>query len=131
MEEQHRLGHWLEGRCHQEQLSLRQAAARTGLSHATIRDIRNGVSPSPESIRKLSQAFGGDGNERLALEDHLLTLAGYRTPRPEGEEPTELLAQLIDKAKQLNEPQVKIVGRFADFLLEIDGESIREILEEP
>lgn len=121
MKEQN-LSQWLENRCKREHLSLRQAAAKTGLSHATIADIRKGGHPFPESIKKLAQAFGGDGNnERLALEDKLLVLAGYRTERPEEDKPSELLAQLMDKAKQLNDPQLEIIIRFAVFLTEVEG----------
>ena len=115
------VGQWLEERCKSEHLTLRQAAAKTGLSHNTIRDILNGVHPHPETIRKLAVAFAGDGNERLALEDHLLVLAGYRTPRPEGEEPTELLARLIDKLGKFSERQLEVMNHFADFLTEIEG----------
>jgi len=47
---------WLEERCQKEGLSLRQAAVRTGLSHATISDIIKGKSPSPVTLRKLAGA---------------------------------------------------------------------------
>ena len=86
------VGQWLRQKCQQEGLSLRQAASKTGLSHATIGDIINGDSVSSESIRKLAQAFGGDGNERLALEDAMLVLVGHRTRRPEGQELSQPLA---------------------------------------
>ncbi len=130
MEEQGNLAHWLAERCKQECLTVREAAAKTGLSHATIANIiseyyRSGSDASPETIKKLAQGFGRGDNERLVLEDHLLMLAGYRTVRPE-EELSEPLAQLMDKAKQLNNPQLKIMTRFADFLTEI----ITEIEEE-
>ncbi|MBA7558643.1 hypothetical protein ES708_00247 [subsurface metagenome] len=105
-----------------EHLSLRQAAAKTSLSHATIADIRKGVRPDPETIMKLARAFGSDGAQGLALEDHLLTLAGYRTPRPEGEELSIAMATLMDKVSKFSDPQVKIMTRFADFLTEIEGE---------
>ena len=119
---QETLGEWLAEQCRKERLSLRQAGARTGLSHATIRDTINGARAFPETIRKLAQGFSGDGtNGRLALEDHLLVLAGYRTPRPDKEEPSQSLAQLIDRLSQLSEPQLKIIGRFADFLAEVEG----------
>jgi len=97
------LSRWLKDRCQSEHLSLRQAAARTGLSHVTIADVIKGGRPLPETIRKLAAGFGGDGtNMRFALEDYLLTLAGYRSERP-GEKLSELLAQLMDKANQLND----------------------------
>lgn len=124
MENQGNLGQWLENRCQRERLSLRQAAARTGLSHTTIADIIRGDHPSPETIRKLAKGFSGNGtNERLALEDKLLALVGYRTPRPEGEEPSEALAQLLDKVRGLSQPQLEMMVSFADFLMEIEGEN--------
>ena len=116
MEKQGSLSQWLEERCKREHLSLRQAAERTGLSHSTIADIIKGKHPYPETIKKLAQGFGGNGT---ALEDHLFLLAGYRTQRPE--EPNEALAELMDKAWQLNESQLKMMTHFADFLTEIDG----------
>lgn len=82
MENQGKLGQWLEKRCKRERLSLRQAAAKTGLSHATLADIIKGSHPSPETIKKLARGFGGDGNRMLALEDRLLVLAGYKREEP-------------------------------------------------
>ena len=115
-----RISQWLEEKCRKEHLSLRQAAAKTGLSHSTIGDIINGVQPSPETIRKLAQAFGGKGNlQRLALEDKLLVLAGYRSERPKGEELSESMAELMDKVGEFSEPRIKVMLRFADFLFEI------------
>ena len=58
-------------------------------------------------------------SDTAPLEDKLLILA-YRTPRPE-EELSEPLAQLMDKIRQFNESQIKIMGHFADFVSEIDG----------
>ncbi len=88
--EQGNLGRWLRERCQRERLSLRQAAARSGLSHATLAKVIKSGHASPETIRKLAAGFGGDGtNQRLALEDHLLVLAGHRTPH-QGEESSYL-----------------------------------------
>ena len=113
------LGEWLEERCREERLSLRDAAGRTGLSHAAIRNIANGNRPSPESIRKLAHAFAPDGAlARIALEDQLLVLAGYRTARPY-EELTEPMARVVDKLRRFNENQLKVVGQFAEFLSKI------------
>lgn len=123
MEQQTRVslvGQWLKDRCQKKGWSLREAAANTGLSHVTIADIMKGVHPSAESIRKLSVAFGGDGLRKLALEDELLTLAGYRTKRTEGEL-SESVGRLMDSLSKLNESQIKIIGRFADFLGEMEG----------
>ncbi len=120
-QQQGSLGQWLKERCKEGHLSLRQAAAKTGLSHSTICDIMNGARPSAATIVKLAEGFGGDGiNERLVLEDHFLILAGYRTPRPQ-EELSEALAQLMDRVKGLSESQIKMMSRFADFLIEIEG----------
>lgn len=117
METQTKLALWLEDRLRSEHLSLRQAAAKTALSHATIADILNGQRPYPETIRKLAQGFTGEGS--LALEEYLLELAGYRAPRPE--QISEAWARVTDKVSRLSEPQLKIMGRFADFLLEVES----------
>lgn len=116
------LGQWLKERCKAERLSLRQAAVRSGLSHATIADIMKGTSPSPETIKKLAHAFGEDGNQRLALEDSLLILAGYRTERPEGRDLSQPLARLMDMVANFNEPQLKLMAHFAEFLAETEKE---------
>ncbi len=115
------LGSWLEERCKAEGLSLRQASIKTGLSHTTIADLMKGNNPSPETLRKLAQAFseGGD-HHRMVIEDELLTLAGYRSERPEGEELSQPLAQLMDIVGEFNEPQLKIMLRFCDFIREME-----------
>ncbi|GAI25783.1 unnamed protein product, partial [marine sediment metagenome] len=77
------LGQWLNQRCKNERLSLRQAATRTGLSHSTIRDIIKGNHPSPETIKKLVLGFTTSLSERVDLEDYLMLLAGYRTEHPQ------------------------------------------------
>lgn len=112
---------WLEERCQNEGLSLRQAAAKTDLSHATIADIIKGVHPSSETVRKLAGAFSSDGvHHRLALEDKLLILAGYRSERPKEKELSEPMARLLDRLGNFNEPQLKIMGRFADFVSQLE-----------
>ena len=119
--EQGIVGQWLRERCKNEHLTARQAAARTGLSHATISDIIKGSRPLPETIRKLAQGFSGNGHQRLALEDYLLSLAGYRTPL-QGEKLSEPLAQLMGKVRGFSEPQIKMMGHLADFLAEMGVE---------
>ena len=114
------LGQWLKERCQKEGLSLRQAGSKTGLSHATVRDIINGGKASSVTIRKLAETFGGNGEAKLALEDKLLILAGYRTERMEGEL-TEPVARLIDRVRDFNEEKLKIMSRFADFLAAMEG----------
>jgi len=114
------LGSWLAEKCKSERLSLRQAAAKTGLSHATLADIRNGKSNvSGETIKKLARYFGGDGRRRLVLEDRLLVLAGYRTERLE-DELNEPMARLMDIVSQFSKPQLEIMTRFAEFLAEME-----------
>ena len=113
------IGDWLKESCTSEGLSLRQAAAKTGLSHATIRDIIKGGSASAETIRKLSHGFGGDGHESLALEDQLLILANCRSPRP-GQDLSPPLGRLMDRVSQFDERQLGIMARFAEFLAETE-----------
>ncbi len=115
------LAQWLKERCKKEGLSLREAARKAGLSHATIAGIVRGRRASPKTIRQLAAVFAPYGiNQRLALEDHLLILAGCRTPR-EGER-TEAWGQLLDTLLLLNERQIEWVERFAHFLSEIELE---------
>ena len=114
---------WLEERCREESLSLRKASAKTSLSHATIADIIKGVHPSPETIKKLAVAFSTSGNNhKLALEDKLLILAGYRSERPKEKELTEPMARLLDRLSEFNEPQLKVMARFAEFLTEMQND---------
>lgn len=112
------IGEWLKARCQKEGLSLRQAAAKTGLSHATIADIMNGAQASPQTIRKLAASFGGDGHRGQVLEDKLLTLAGYRSRRVG--ELSESMAELMDKLSGFSEPQLKLIGHFADFISKVE-----------
>ena len=125
MQEQGKLGQWLKERCEREHLSLRQVAIKTGVSHQTIAGLIDGKKALPTTIKKLAHGFGGDGKRRLALEDKLLVLAGYRTERP-SEKLSEPLAQLIDKVQKFDEPQIKMMLSFADFLVEIDGRGRNE-----
>ena len=112
------LGQWLEEKCREEGLSLRQASIKIGISHTGISDIIKGTNPSPETIRKLSQAFSQSGDHlRQALEDKLLTLAGYRSERKR-DEVNESMAMLLDKLSNFSEPELKVMGRFADFISE-------------
>ena len=121
MKEQDSLGQWLKQRCKAERLSLRQVAIKVGVSHQTIAGLIDGKKALPTTIKKLAHGFGGNGiNERLALEDRLLVLAGYRTPRPR-KKLSEPLAKLMDKVQKFDEPRLKMMLSFADFLVEIDG----------
>ena len=68
---------------------------------------------------KLAATFSENGaHHRLALEDHLLILAGHRTPRPEGKEMSQPMAQLMDKLSEFDEPKLRLVAHFADFISE-------------
>lgn len=115
------LGLWLEEKCKSEGLSLRQAAAKTGLSHSTLANIRQGnTKVRGETIKKLARYFSGDGTrKRLVLEDRLLVLAGYRTERPE-DGPSEPMARLMDTVSQFSKQQFKIIAHFAEFLAEME-----------
>lgn len=108
------VGQWLKEKCQQERLSLREAGKRTGLSHSTIQAVINGGRPSPQTVTKLATVFGGDGeNERAALEDKLLFLAGWRNREAEISQP---VSQLIDIVKDFSEPQLRVVSAFASYL---------------
>jgi len=116
-------GKWLEGKRQKQDLSLRQVAAKTGLSHTTIAEILKGNCPSPETIKKLAQTFGASGDHhRMALEDELLILAGYRSERPEEKEFSEPMARLLDQISEFKVHQLKIMSRFADFISQKETE---------
>ncbi len=116
-----KLGEWVEEKCLEEKLSLRQAAAKTGLSHATIGDLINGGKPSSETIKKLAVAFSGNGDQhRQSLEDTLLTLSGYRSERTDGDL-SEPMARLMDRLSRFSDTQLKVMERFADFITEMGG----------
>jgi transcriptional regulator with XRE-family HTH domain len=114
------VGEWLKGMCQREGLSLREAAARSGLSHTTIEGIMKGTSPTPETIQRLARAFSGNAHEAMALEDSLLILAGYRTKRPYGYDMSQSLGRLIDKISRFDEDKLKLVADFADYLTRME-----------
>ena len=116
MEEQDNgLGKWLKVKCDEERLSLRQVATKAGVSHQTIAGIMNGKKALPQTIKKLAKAFGNNHHQIIALEDKLLSLAGYRTERPE-EALSEPLGRLLDKLNGLDVDQLGIVEQFTDFI---------------
>ena len=121
------LGQWLRERCEADGLSLRDAAARVGVNHGTIAKIMDGASPSPQTFRRLVRAFAFEDTERLALEDRLLVLAGYRTPRPD-EKGRGLLAVLIDKVSSFDEPRLRRMIAFADSLTRTRRSQAYELL---
>ncbi|MDD5493047.1 MAG: hypothetical protein PHV60_10285, partial [bacterium] len=54
--------------------------------------------------------------EKLALEDSLLILAGYRTQRPDGQDISQPLARLLDKVAHFDEDKLKLMADFAEYL---------------
>jgi len=110
------LGSWLKERCKNEHLSLRQVGERAGLSHSTVHTIIKGGHASAETVTKLAHAFSGDGNRKIALEDELLILAGYRTRQEHISQP---LAELLDIVSPFSESQIKVVSAFATYLTEV------------
>lgn len=110
---------WLREKMKEEGLTLRQAATKCDLSHTTIADIRNGTSPSAETIKKLAKAFGDNHHESLAVEDRLLVLSGYRSERP-GEEINEPLARLLGKISGFSGQELKLMENFADYISKVE-----------
>lgn len=115
------IGQWLEEKCEEEKLSHRQMAIKVGVSHQTISGLIAGKQALPPTLKKLAQVFGGDGTQGRVLLDQLLVLADYRLPQPRGKETSESMAKLMDKVQKFDEPRLKMMGRFADFLIEIGG----------
>jgi len=112
------VGEWLKETCQREGLSLRQAGAKAGLSHGTIEGIIRGASPSPDTIKKLARAFGGDGQQALAMEDSLLILAGYRTER--SGDMSQPLGRLIDLVANFDQAKLKLMADFAEYLTRME-----------
>lgn len=112
------VGEWLQETCHREGLSLRQAGAKAGLSHGTIEGVIGGCSPSPHTITKLARAFGGNGQQGLALEDSLLILAGHRTERPS--DMSQALGRLIDMVANFDEAKLKLIADFTEYLTRME-----------
>lgn len=110
------LQQWLKGKCKQERLSVRNVGIRCGLSHTTIAEILKGQGVMGSTIKKLAQGFATSEAEKLALEDKLLILAGFRSERPEESTLTESQAHLIAKVKLAGEAEVEMMLSFASFL---------------
>jgi len=113
------IGQWLSRKLKEEHLSLRDAAAKTGLSHSTIADIVNGATASTETVKKLARAFAGNGQAGLALEDYLLVLAGHRTERAEAETAVPL-GELMDIVSRFDEAKLELMVSFASFLARME-----------
>ena len=118
------LGGWLEQRCHDEVLSLRQAAAKSGLSHATLSDIMKGIRPSAATIVKLAEAFGSNDHDKSELKDLLLGLSGYRD-KQKSEVQTELRARLVDKLSQFNIDQLELLEQLSGFITKAGKNGVR------
>jgi len=115
MKAQDSFGEWLKQRCEENHISLRQAGEKAGLSHSTIHTIIKGGHASAETVTKLAHAFGGGGNQRIALEDKLFRLAGYRSKQ---EHLSEAMAELMDIVKDFSELKIRVVIEFATYLKE-------------
>ncbi|MBA7581120.1 hypothetical protein ES708_23020 [subsurface metagenome] len=111
------LGKWLRKACKGKNLSLRQAGKMIGISHTTIALILHDRPVHPLTIRKLAKTFSNGKYHRAALEDELLTLAGYRSKPPP--EVNETIARLIDGVRDFSPEEIKMLTRFADYLREI------------
>lgn len=109
------LGTWLKERCKEEHLSVRQAAAKVGISHATISDIIHGSRPSAITIRKLAEGFGNNDEHRAELNDLLLGLSGFRSNKSK-EETSEPRARVIDQLGHLDFEQLEIVEQLTSFI---------------
>lgn len=118
MENKTGLAQWLENKLNQEHLSLRQASFRVGLSHATLADILHGSHPLPGTLKKLAKAFGGPC--RLALEDHLFALTGYRSDRMTEAGPYFL--EIIPLLSAEHQHVVEVLVRELAKVEEIEGE---------
>ena len=118
------LGAWLKNKCAEERLSLRQAAAKAGLSHVTISDIINGGRPSATTIGKLAEAFGNGNTQTAELKDLLLGLSGYRGS-PRDEETGEHLGRVMDKLKDFSPKQLEVIEDLAGFITGADKQSLR------
>jgi len=83
-----------------------------------------GCRPSPQTIRKLAIFFTGNGASQAevgALEDHLLALAGYRTPVPEARK-SEALMRVEAKLRGCDGRKLSLIEQFIDFLNSLGGE---------
>ena len=112
------LGQWLQEKCQQEHLSLREAGDKSDLSHTTIQVIIRSGRASAETVKKLAHAFSdSDSNYRLALEDQLLQLAGYRSTTEN--KLSEPVAQLVDIVADFSGSQLRVMREFAIYLDEL------------
>ncbi len=118
------LGNWLKDRCQQEHLSLRQAATKANLSHATISDIINGGRPSAATIVKLAEAFSNGDSHKEELKDQLLSLVGYRGERIKGEM-SDAVARVVEKLNHVSPDQLEVIESLASFVTESGKHGIR------
>ncbi|MBA7528823.1 hypothetical protein ES705_21013 [subsurface metagenome] len=111
------LGKWLRKACKGKNLSLREAGKMIGISHTTIALILQDKPVHPLTIRKMAKTFSNGQYHRRALEDELLTLAGYRSNSPP--KINETIGRLIDSVRDFSPEELKMLTRFADYLVEI------------
>jgi len=109
------LGSWLGQKLKEEHLSLREASEKTGVNHQTINSIIKGNRALADTVVKLACAFAGEGNERKALTDELLALAGYRI---RGTDISLPMAKLLDIVSDFPEAKILVVIAFAEYLAE-------------
>ncbi|MBA7540466.1 hypothetical protein ES705_32763 [subsurface metagenome] len=119
------LGKWLRKACKMKNLSLREAGKMIGISHSTIALILHDRPVHPLTIKKLAKTFSNGQYHRAALEDELLTLAGYRSNRPP--ELNKTIGRLIDSVRDFSPEELKMLTRFADYLVEIRDETLELI----
>jgi len=120
------LGTWLKERCKEERLSVRQAAAKVGLSHATISDIINGGRPSAATIVKLADGFGNNDEQKAELNDLLLGLSGYRSGGNKAGT-SEPRARVIDQLSHLDPGQLEIVEQLTSFITKAGQPGMRSL----
>jgi len=118
------LGAWLKERCKKDRLSLRQAAVKASLSHATISDIMKGGRPSAATIVKLAESFGDNGQQQAELKDLLLSLSGYRGDQNNGKT-SEVMARVINKLSHLKTDQLELIEQLAGFVTKAGEQGMR------
>lgn len=87
MDDELSLGEWLRRERERRWLSIRQLAARAGVSHASLSNIENGLhGMKRENVTKLEAALAedvSDPSERERLSRELLRLTGFAANTPE------------------------------------------------
>jgi HTH-type transcriptional regulator, competence development regulator len=109
-EQANKFGHYLRDLRKQAGLTLREIEERTGISNSYLSQLENGYidQPSPRNLQKLAEVYG------ISYE-HLMTQAGYLTPREEtaAGSPRRAAFNIID---ELSDEEVAEVQDFVKFL---------------